>query len=129
MPNEGITELRAFLETSPPEIRKRVGALLADLQIQHARLEGTYKSLIDRNEGTIVTLHEITGSMIEAAIVGAQAANLYKYGRRQTDVVPGPIDWDQVSNEIAFRLMDQECEVVGVELENRKELGLAPQIS
>ena len=129
LPSEGISELRALIESSLLAVRARVSELLADLQIQHARLEGVFISLTESGQSTIVTRRDIAALMIEAAIVGAQAGNLYQYARRQTENVPDPIDWDKVSNELSFKLMDDECAIVGLELEERKSRGLNPQIA
>lgn len=129
LPQLAVEEVRRLIEVCPqPALRKRLGMLIAELQVQQARMTDSHDS-IRPDSTTLVTRHNIIGQCLDALSVNAQAMTLFSFARFESDEFFDTISWDDLVQSSGFLLLYKPGDEVLAELKRRKAAGLTPTIT
>jgi hypothetical protein len=90
VPRELVDDLRSIVENSPPEVSKAAARLLADLQIQHSRMNHIQERLADAR--AVVVPEDILELGIFTASIAAGGDRFIVYCRNLADDVGG-LSW------------------------------------
>lgn len=80
-----ISTLRDCVRFGDPRVVRQIATVLANLQVQRARLHGLFADAVSRHNG-VMSRFEALGRMIDAAELYAQAEALFDYGREVADM-------------------------------------------
>jgi hypothetical protein len=118
-------EFRAIIPVSEHSLRIWIADMLAALQLQNARLLD-FHTRIEDVEGDITAI-DIQQCFIDAAKLGAYCAATWPYARRQSEMVPSTLEWENLKNQLSRPLAEVEnADLVWKEIARREASGQRP---
>jgi hypothetical protein len=105
LPAETLRTLAEFIEASDAIDVGVIEKTVACIQIHDSRLRGMVEDNRDPTQSRGVIRAQIETYIIDAAIIGAGAAVVFDYARRQTEELPAALKWDEVGRALGNMLL------------------------
>lgn len=99
-PVEALATLKELVEYLDPSEVRPIALLIADIQVQSARLQDAIAS--SPGGSRIVLQTNLEECALDAAIVYARTTRLFEFARGATNEVPQRIAWEAVMNALYF---------------------------
>jgi hypothetical protein len=96
LPSNALTTLTDFIEYSDTIDVGVLEATVAWIQIHEARLREMARGNNDPSGSRLIVPTEIGARIIDAASIYAGAAAVFEYARRQQNMMPATVTWDNV---------------------------------
>ena len=105
VPTDAIQVLKELIEWIEDEHIRTLSGFIADIQVQHSRIESTL-STAKSGIGPIITTFNLEEYAVDCAIIHARSSSLFDYGRRRSKTIPHQITWEMVSRAVTVFDLD-----------------------
>lgn len=120
-------EFRAIIAVSERSLRTWIADMLATLQLQNARLIDFNARIAADDAIDDITAIDIQQCFIDAAKLGAYCAMTWPYARRESEIVPSVLEWENLKNQLSRPLAELEnADLVWKEIARREASGQRP---